>query len=214
VSIIIPTKEEPYIQELVNRIYKTLSGFDFEIIIVDKSKVTPKLKGARVIKQKSNGLGNAVLEGLKLAKGEIIVTMDGDGSHRPEDLPKLIEKAKDYDIVIGSRYVKGGKSEDKFYKIVISRIYCFFASFILGLKVKDNMSGFAVIKRKIFDKISLNPRGFKINTEILYKAKKFNFKVAEVPITFEQRKIGKPKRTFKEGLRILMFIIELKLGLR
>ncbi|MFH8109369.1 MAG: glycosyltransferase, partial [Candidatus Aenigmatarchaeota archaeon] len=68
VSIIIPTKEEPYIQELVNRIYKTLSGFDFEIIIVDKSKVTPKLKGARVIKQKSNGLGNAVLEGLKLAK--------------------------------------------------------------------------------------------------------------------------------------------------
>ncbi|MEM5794336.1 MAG: glycosyltransferase [Candidatus Aenigmatarchaeota archaeon] len=214
VSIIIPTKEEPYIQELVNRIYKTLSGFDFEIIIVDKSKVTPKLKGARVIKQKSNGLGNAILEGLKLAKGEIIVTMDGDGSHRPEDLPKLIEKAKEYDIVIGSKYVKGGKTEDKLYRIFISRVYCLFASLILGLKIKDNMSGFAAIRREVFEKIKLNPRGFKINTEILYKAKKFGFKTTEVPIIFEQRKLGKSKGTFREGFRTLRFILELKLGLR
>lgn len=214
VSIIIPTKEEPYIQELVNRIYKTLSGFDFEIIIVDKSKVTPKVKRAKVIKQKSNGLGNAVLEGLKLAKGEIIVTMDGDGSHRPEDLPKLIEKAKEYDIVIGSKYVKGGKTEDKLYRIFISRVYCLLASLILGLKVKDNMSGFAAIRREVYEKIKLNPRGFKINTEILYKAKKFGFRATEVPIIFEQRKLGKSKGTFREGIRTLRFILELKLGLR
>ncbi|MCS7106373.1 MAG: glycosyltransferase [Candidatus Aenigmarchaeota archaeon] len=214
VSIIIPTKEEPYIQELVRRIHKVLSGFDFEIIVVDKSKVTPKIKGAKVIKQKSNGLGNAILEGLKVAKGDIIVTMDGDGSHRPEDLLKLLEKAKEYDIVIGSKYVKGGKTKDKLYRILISRVYCWFASLVLGLKIRDNMSGFAAIRREVFNKVKLNPRGFKINTEILYKTKKFGLKVAEVPIIFEQRKLGKSKGTLKEGIRTLRFILELKFGLR
>lgn len=214
VSIIIPTKEEPYIQELVRRINKTLSGVDFEVIVVDKSKITPKVKGAKVIKQKTDGLGNAVLEGLEMAKGDVIVTMDGDGSHRPDDLPKLIEKSKEYDIVIGSKYVKGGETKDKLYRILISRIYCFLASIILGLKVKDNMSGFAAIKRDVYKKIKLNPRGFKINTEILYKAKKFGFKVTEVPIVFEQRKLGKSKGTLKEGFRTLRFILELKLRFR
>ncbi|MGC8812097.1 MAG: glycosyltransferase [Candidatus Aenigmatarchaeota archaeon] len=214
VSIIIPTKEEPYIQELVKRIHKTLSGLSHEIIIVDKSKVTPRIKGAKVIKQKTDGLGNAILEGLEVAKSNLIITMDGDGSHRPEDLPKLIEKIKDYDIVIGSKYVKGGKTEDKLYRILISRVYCLFASLILGLKVKDSMSGFAAVRREVYEKVKPNPRGFKINTELLYKAKKFGFKVVEVPIVFEPRRLGKSKGTFKEGIRTFRFILELRLGLR
>lgn len=214
VSIIIPTKNEPYIQELVKRIHKTISNFKHEIIVVDKSDVTPMIKGAKVIRQKSDGLGRAVLEGVEFAKGDLIVVMDGDGSHRPEDLPKLIEKTKDYDIVIGSKYVRGGKSKDKLYRIIISRIYCLIASLILGLKVRDNMSGFSAIRREVYEKIKLNPLGFKINTEILYKAKNFGFKATEVPIIFEQRKLGRPKGTLKEGLRTLRFILELKLGLR
>jgi dolichol-phosphate mannosyltransferase len=214
VSIIIPTKNEPYIQELVERIHKTLSKFDHEIIVVDKSEIIPKIKGAKVIRQKTDGLGNAILEGIRLAKGNIIVTMDGDGSHRPEDLPKLIEKTKEYDIVIGSKYVKGGKTKDKLHRILISKAYCLLASFVLGLKIKDSMSGFAAVRKEVYKKIKLNPIGFKINTELLYKAKKFGFKVTEVPIIFEKRKAGKSKGTIKEGFRALRFILELKLGLR
>lgn len=214
ISIIIPTKNEPYIQELVKKIHKTLSRFKHEIIIVDKSDVRPKVKGAKIIRQKSDGLGKAVLEGLESVKGNIVVVMDGDGSHRPEDLPKLIEKTKEYDIVIGSKYVKGGKTKDKLYRILISRVYCLIASLVLGLKVKDNMSGFAAVRKEVYDKIKLNPRGFKINTELLYKAKKFGFKITEVPIVFEQRKLGKSKGTLREGIRTLRFILELKLGLR
>jgi glycosyltransferase involved in cell wall biosynthesis len=161
VSIIIPTKNEPYIQELVERIHKTLSKFDYEIIVVDKSEIIPKIKGAKVIRQKTDGLGNAILEGIRLAKGNIIVTMDGDGSHRPEDLPKLIEKTKEYDIVIGSKYVKGGKTKDKPHRILISKAYCLLASFILGLKIKDSMSGFAVVRRKFMKKLSLTQEGLK-----------------------------------------------------
>lgn len=214
ISIIIPTKNEPYIQELVRRIHEILSNFKYEIIIVDKSDVLPKVKGAKIIRQKSNGLGKAVLEGLKFAKGDVIVTMDGDGSHRPEDLPKLIEKIEEYDIAVGSKYVKGGKTKDKLHRILISRIYCFLASMILGLRIKDNMSGFAAVRREVYEKIKLNPLGFKINTELLFKAKKFSFRATEVPIIFEQRKLGKSKGTLKEGLRTLRFILELKLGLR
>ncbi|MEM5830897.1 MAG: glycosyltransferase, partial [Candidatus Aenigmatarchaeota archaeon] len=200
-------------QELVKKIHKILKT-EQEIIVVDKSKTTPKLKYARVIKQKSDGLGKAFLEGLNFARGDIIVLMDGDGSHRPEDLPKLIEKTKEYDIVIGSRYVKGGKTKDKFYRILISKFYCFLASLILGLKIKDNMSGFSAVRRKVYEKIKLNPSGFKINTELLYKAKKFGFKIAEIPIIFEQRKLGKSKGSLEEGIRTLKFIFELKFSLR
>ncbi len=214
ISIVIPTKDEPYISKLVKRIHSELYSINHEIIIVDKSKVLPKVRGAKVIKQKTNGLGNAILEGLKIAKGDLIITMDGDGSHRPEDLIKLIEKAKDYDIVIGSKYVKGGKTKDKLYRIFISKAYCFLASLILGLKIKDNMSGFAAVRREVYEKVRLNPRGFKINTELLFKSKKFGFKAAEVPIIFEQRKSGKSKGTIKEGLRSFRFILELRLGIR
>jgi dolichol-phosphate mannosyltransferase len=212
VSIIIPTKNEPYIQKLVDKIHEEISNLNHEIIVVDKSDVTPKLKGAKVLRQKSDGLGKAFLEGLKLAKGDVIVLMDGDGSHRPEDLPKLIEKTKSYDIVIGSKYVKGGRTKDKLYRILISRIYCLFASLILGLKVKDSMSGFAAVRRKVYEKIRLNPIGFKINTELLYKAKRFGFRATEVPIVFEERKFGRSKTNLKEGLKTLKFIFKLKFG--
>ncbi|MEM5852884.1 MAG: glycosyltransferase [Candidatus Aenigmatarchaeota archaeon] len=213
VSIIIPTKDEPYIQTLVEKIHEILK-VKHEVIIVDKSKYLPKVTGAKVVKQKSDGLGKAFLEGLKFAKGDVIVLMDGDGSHRPEDLPRLLDKIKEYDIVLGSRYVKGGKNQDKFYRILISRFYSFLTSFLLGLKIKDNMSGFSVVKRSVYEKIKLNPLGFKINTELLFKAKKFGYKIVEIPIMFENRKMGKSKAGLIEGMRTLKFIFKLKFGLR
>lgn len=213
-SIIIPTKNEPCIQELVHQIHKVLSKFKHEIIIVDKSDKQPKIKKAKLLTQKSDGLGNAIIEGLEASRGDVIITMDGDGSHRPKDLPEMIKKAKDFDIVIGSKYVAGGETQDKWYRLMISKIYCKFASFVLGLKIKDNMSGFSAIRRVVYEKIRPIPIGFKINMEILYKAKRFRFKATEVPIVFLKRKMGKSKGSLKEGLGTLRFILELKLGLR
>jgi dolichol-phosphate mannosyltransferase len=214
VSVLIPTKNEPLIKELINEIHVQLQKIPHEIIIIDKSNVIPKIENAKLMMQKTDGLGNAILEGVMYSKGDVIVTMDGDCSHRPEDIGKLLKELNESDIVIGSKYVKGGKTEDKFYRIAISRIYCWFARKILGLSVKDNMSGFSAIKRKVFDEIKLNPLGFKINLEILYKAKKFKFKVKEVPIVFRKRAGGKEKGNFIEGIKTLIFILELKLDLR
>lgn len=223
-SIIIPIKNEPCINELIREVDKILANVKYEIIVVDKSDIPPKLVGAKLLVQKSEGLGQAIIEGLGYATGDVIVTMDGDFSHRPEDIPRLLEKLNTYDIVVGSKYVSGGSTEDKWYRIIISKIYCWFASLVLGLSIKDNMSGFSAIRRNVFEKIKLNPLGFKINLELLYKSKKFGFKSTEVPIKFLlPRKKGRSRNIFyeilinpgfREAFRTLRFILELKVGLR
>jgi len=214
VSILIPTKNEPFINTLIERVHGVLRDVDHEIIVIDKSDAPPKTTNAKFIPQKSNGLGKAVLEGLEHAKGGIIVTMDGDGSHRPEDVKKLLENINGYDIVIGSRFVSGGITKDPSHRKFISYIFRKFASFVLSLDVEDSMSGFIAVKRKVYDILEINPVGYKINMEILYKGRKKGYKIDEVPIIFEKRKIGKSKASIKEAFRIIRYVFELKLGLR
>src|SRR3990170_5125493 len=92
ISVLIPIKDEPYINYLVEDIHKALKKIKHEVIVIDKSDIQPKIKNAKLVLQKSNGLGKAVLEGLKHASGNVIVTMDGDGSHRASDILKLINE--------------------------------------------------------------------------------------------------------------------------
>jgi dolichol-phosphate mannosyltransferase len=213
VSVLIPTKNEPLINDLIEEVHEVLKDYEHEVIVIDKSDVLPEIKNAKLVIQKSNGLGKAILEGLSHASGDAIVTMDADFSHDPKDLPKFLEKIEEYDIVIGSRFVAGGITEDKIYRKFISRVFCWLASFILKLDIKDCMSGFAVIKRNVYKKLKLNPLGYKINMEILYKGKKEGFKVREVPIKFHKRRTGRTKAGIKEGLRTLIFIFKLRLGI-
>ncbi len=216
ISIIIPTKNEPYINVLVRRIHKNIKERK-EIIIVDKSDNPLFLEDAKVLKQTSNGLGNAVVEGISASKGDIIVIMDGDGSHRPEDINKLVSKLDRFDIVIGSRFIINGKTKDTTHRKIVSWFFRKMTSWILGLKIEDNMSGFSTSKKDVFNKVSLNPRGYKINLELIYKAQKKGYKVGEAPIVFEKRKAGKSKvginvSGIKEVLNILLLIVSLRLG--
>jgi len=211
ISVIVPTKNEPKINELVKEINKNLSGTSHEIIVVDKSDVTPKLNNVKLVMQKSDGLGNAVLEGVKVARGSIIVTMDADFSHRPQDIKKLLEKMDDYDVVIGSRFVEGGETKDVTHRRIASFLMRKMVSLILWLPIKDNMSGFIAVRAKIYKKFKLNPIGYKINMEILYKAKKAGLKIAEVPITFVKRKQGKSKASTSEAFKILFYALRLRL---
>ena len=219
ISVLIPTKNEPLINELIEEIHGVLKFIDHEIIVVDKSDATPNIKGAKLVIQKSNGLGKAVLEGLAYAIGDVIVTMDGDFSHNPKDLPKLIERVDKYDIIIGSRFVSGGKTEDKSHRRFVSFLFRKIASTILNFGIEDSMSGFVAMKRNVYENLNLDPIGYKINMEIMFKAKKRNYKLCEVPITFHKRKAGKTKvgvsfSGIKEGFNILRYVFELKLGLR
>src|SRR3989304_3631589 len=106
-SIIIPTKEEPGIQNLVDKINEIIKQ-PHEIIIVDESKIQPSVTGARLLKQQSSG--------------DIILTMDGDGSHRPEDLPKLLSALSSNDVVLGSRFARGGMTFDVTHRRLVSML--------------------------------------------------------------------------------------------
>ncbi len=214
VSVIIPTKNEPYVSKLIPNIHRNLRNYEHEVIVVDLSEKTPDIQDAKLVLQKSKGLGNALLEGLEHASGDAIVLMDGDGSHRPEDLPKLIKELLNNDIVIGSRFVDGGVTQDKTHRKMISWFYRKLATFSLGLGVQDSMSGFSAVRRNVYDNVKLNPLGFKINMELVHKAKKKGHSVKEVPIKFISRQEGKSTSTFGEAFRILRYIVDLKMGWR
>jgi len=219
ISIIIPTKNEPRINNVIENIHKKLKS-KHEIIVVDESAVAPEIKKAKLIRQRSHGLGNAIKEGLSYTKGDIIVIMDGDEQHRPEDIQKLITALSSSDIAIGSRFIAGGKTLDVTHRKFISAATRKIASFILNLPLEDSMSGFAAVKRSVFKKIKLNPLGYKIVLEITYKARKKGFVITEVPIIFLRRKEGESKvqvfslSGISEVVRIFRLLFELRLNLR
>jgi len=193
VSVVIPVKNEPYLPSLLLDIKKYLK-IPYETRI-----------------QTECGLSNAVLCGIKLSKGEAIIIIDGDGSHPVSAIPSMIKLLDKYDIVVGSRYVQGGKTEDYTVRMLLSRLFCKLAKTVLGLSINDNMSGFLVIKRKVFKQLSLNPFGYKFGTEILLKSKN-KFKVCEYPVVFEKRKMGYSKTGIIQGVRTLAFIFRLWLS--
>lgn len=219
VSVIIPIKNEPYISTLVSEINKELVSYDHEVIVVDESSEPVHLNNAKVIRQKSHGLGNAFVEGLSQSRGKYIVLMDGDGQHRPQDIKKLLSALSKYDFVIGSKLIEGGRafySKDRF---IITKLVNKFASTVLGLHVKDSMSGFAAMKRNAISRIILNPLGYKIVLEAAYKLKQKGFSVGEVPIIFLKRQKGESKMGYNlkgiaEIFRIFRLVLELKTGVR
>jgi len=219
VSVIIPIKDEPHIFALVNQINKTLVSYDHEVIVVDESSEPVQMKNAKVIRQKSHGLGNAFVEGLHESKGRFVVLMDGDGQHRPQDIPKLLSALSSADMVIGSKLVEGSRASAEVERLYITKFLGWFASTILGLNIKDSMSGFAAMKRTAISRIHFNPLGYKVVLEAAYKLTQKKFIVTEVPIIFLKRQKGKTKVGFNikgvlELFRIFRLIIELKLGLR
>ena len=205
VSIIIPIKDEPAIQELIEDLNKAIKQ-NHEIIIVDKSKVTPNIQDARIISQRSDGLGNAFVEGLSKANGDVIALMDGDGSHRPEDLNNLLSKIGEYDIALGSKLIEGGQSHDSIGRKTVTLVFSLLTRLILWVDIKDPMTGFMAAKRSVFRDLTLKPRGFKIVIEIVYKSQA---KTTEVPILFRERQGGASKAGFNaNGLKEVFLIIK------
>jgi dolichol-phosphate mannosyltransferase len=190
ISIILPVKDEPYLPTLLSELQATIKQ-SYEVLI-----------------QTEKGLGYAVKCGIEKAQGEIIVIMDSDGSHPVSPLPVMIEYAKTYDVVIGSRY-KGGLTYDSLSRKIISRVYCKFAQTLFGLYIKDNMSGFIAAKKEVFQKYPIENQGYKFGLELLVKSKK-DLRAIEYPIVFSKRQMGKSKASAKEAWHTLVFMLKLK----
>jgi glycosyltransferase involved in cell wall biosynthesis len=146
------------------------------------------------------GLAGAYLDGFGVALAEgydLIVEMDADLSHRPEDLPRLLEAARNHHLAIGSRYMAGGRVRNwGLLRRVLSRGGNLYVRILLGLPVADATSGFRVYRREALRELvahRLRSEGYAFQVELAYRAWRRGLAVAEVPITFEERRHGHSK---------------------
>ncbi|MGB0642702.1 MAG: glycosyltransferase [Nitrosopumilus sp.] len=212
ISIILPTyNESKNIRGILDHIKKSFpSNLKLETIIVDDNSPDNTAKIAEdyfhsikeksshtinVIKRKAkDGLSSAILNGIQESSANTIVVMDSDFSHPPKIIPKMLESLKKYrsDIVIASRYVKGGNIEHWTLKRkLMSKIATLIAKKGLGIESHDPMSGFFAFKKNILDGLKFDALGYKMLLEILVKTK--GVKIEEVPYTFVDRELGSSK---------------------
>lgn len=212
ISIIVPTyNESKNIRGILEHLQKSIpKNLKAETIVVDdnspdqtatiaedyfhsiKEKTTHTIN---VIKRKAkDGLSSAILNGIQQATGHTIIVMDGDFSHPPSVIPKMIETLKQTrcDIVIASRYVKGGSVQGwPFKRKIMSKVATSIAKRGLGISSKDPMSGFFLFKKNIIAGLKFDAIGYKMLLEILVKTK--GAKIQEVPYTFTDRQQGDSK---------------------
>ena len=163
------------------------------------------------------GLGSAYIAGFQYALSreyELVVEMDADFSHRPEDLPALLRAAIDADVVIGSRNVPGGRAEGwSWMRQVISKGGSLYARGMLGLPVRDCTSGFKVFRRHVLETLDLehlNSNGFGFQVEMNHLCHRAGFKFVEVPIVFPDRVEGTSKMSSRIFLEAAALVWQLR----
>jgi dolichol-phosphate mannosyltransferase len=146
------------------------------------------------------GLGKAYLAGFGWALArdyELVLEMDADFSHDPKYLPALLERAKEADLVLGSRYVPGGGTVNwGLGRRLLSRGGGLYARTILGVRVRDLTGGFKCFRREVLEAIDLGTvecSGYAFQIELTYRAIRRGFRVVEVPIVFADRRVGQSK---------------------
>ncbi len=151
-------------------------------------------------RKEKQGLGAAYIAGFNYAfdsNYDYVVEMDADGSHRAEDLPKLLAVCGQHDLVIGSRYVKGGQTQNwPLHRQWLSRGGNLYAKIMLGTKLNDMTAGFRVFSvpfLKRMDLATINARGYSFQIEMAYRTIQLGGRTAEVPIVFIEREIGESK---------------------
>jgi glycosyltransferase involved in cell wall biosynthesis len=219
ISVIIPVyNEELTVGNVIERVRKTVEMMNvpYEILVVDdcstdNSLEVSKNKDVKVYQLKQHvGKGYALRLGFREAKGEIIATLDSDGSHNPEELPKLLDPIlnDEADLVIGSRFLnRTNIFHNKLNKIGV-HLFNSFIKLLTGKATTDSQSGYRAIRSAILRRLNLRSDGYEIESEILIKVLKNGYRVKDVPIEFEQRTHGKSKLDpFKDGLKILKTIL-------
>lgn len=221
-SIIIPTyNEAKNLKEFVEVLRQTLSRFEYEIIIVDDSSPDGTGKLADSLKQsyanirvlhrfKKMGSGSAIIDGTRIAIGDIIATLNSDFQYPAEYLLTMIKQINEFDIVIGSRYVTGGGTQEwSWWRAIISRTATFLAHILIpkSRQIKDPLSSFFVLKRTVINNAVIKPVGFKCLLEVLVKGS--YDRVIEIPYIFQKRKAGKSKTSFMDCFIYLYHLFRL-----
>lgn len=217
-SVIIPVlNESRNIGSLLKKIKSFLDKLNitYEIIIVDGGSKDGTVEIAsrnsdKVIIQKESGFANALREGFKAAQGETLLTLDADFSHLPDFIPRMLERIKESEIVVASRYTPGGSAEMTFLRYMLSRLVNLFFQYGLSLPLKDITSGFRAYQRKVIDSIETQAKDFAILPEILIEAYAKGWQIREVPFHYVARRSGRSHlKVFKFALDYLKVFLGL-----
>jgi len=205
--------ESGNISEIVQRILALDRGFHVLIIDDNSPDGTGQIADSlaaehpevKVIHRPSKmGLGTAYITGFKygIDRGyDVIITMDADFSHSPEVLPRFLEEIESYDLVIGSRNIRGGRVENwPWYRKLVSRGGSLYARLVTGLPVKDATGGFNCYRSDLLRKIGLEgirSEGYSFHIETKHRAWKAGARILEIPIVFVDRTRGASKMSKK-----------------
>ena len=218
-SVIIPTyREAENLPHLVPEITEALAGASLagEIVVVDDDsndgteEACAELARTHplrlIVRRDERGLSTAVIHGFRKATGDVLVCMDGDGSHPPSALPDMVTAVRDgAEFVIGSRYVSGGSTEDDWgaFRWLNSKVATALSRPLTS--ARDPMAGYFALSRATFEQAApLDPIGYKIGLELIVKCGCRN--VHEVPIRFRNRRFGESKLSLKEMLNYVRHV--------
>lgn len=178
-------------------------------------KKEEKKKIKLIVRSKKDGLDTAHKLAYKYAvknKYDYLITMDADLSHDPAEIPNFLKYLTNYDFVLGSRYMKGGRNELTFFRFLLSYFGNKFIKYILNLNFTEFTSAFRGFNLKRMNKFNLkmiNSKGYSFFMETIYQINKFQYKTYEIPIIFATRKQGKSKIPKIEIIRTLKNVLYL-----
>lgn len=213
VSVVIPAKNE---SQSIGRVLRGVKELlpNAELVVVDdgsndETAVLAEAEGARVVKHMySKGNGAAIKSGARAAQGEVLVFMDADGQHDPNDIPRLLMAIDSgFDMVVGARQ---GGSQASVGRGIANAIYCRLASFMTGHKIEDLTSGFRAVRADKFRKyLHMLPNGFSYPTTITMAFFRSGLNVGYLPIHAAKREGASHIKLLKDGFRFLLIIIKI-----
>ena len=204
-SVIIPVYNEvESIQVILKRVQAT--KLIHEIIVVDDGSkdgtrdVLKKLDGKNgvhiILHEHNKGKGAAVRTGMAAAKGDILLIQDADLEYDPRDYPKLLEPIKEglADVLYGSRFLGGSHRVTMFWHMVANRMLTFMTNILYNTILTDMETGYKVFRREVINGMVLHANSFDFEPEFTAKVLKRNFRIFEVPITFNPRDYTQGKK--------------------
>lgn len=202
-------------EKVLDGVERQLRGQNYEIIVVDggsrdRTVSIAKRHKARVFYDRG-GKGASLIKGLHAANGEILVSMDADLSHRPDEMKLLVDGIEiGYDLCMGSRFIAGGGTDDMPpIRIIGNKFFVWLVNSIFSSNYSDLCYGYRSFRREALHRLRLEERGFGIETEISIKAIKAGLKIMEVPSREKKRVAGEAKlKTFRDGYAILNTILK------
>lgn len=221
ISFVIPChNEEKNVSLLIPKLRGLIKQkkWDAEIIAVDDNSIDrtgealdrlAKSYKMRVIHRKGErGMGISLIEGTKKAKGDVVLWTMGDFSDDFSTYETLIKRIRNNDLVIASRYMKGGSSgNNRKFKAFVSWLFPRLLRARYGFKVNDATNAFRIFRKSVFRSLYLKSHDFAISPEFTIKAFKAGYRISEVPTTYSRRKFGQTKlKLFRTGIRYLKLL--------